>query len=571
MRILRPLASALALSAAALTAQSPLTTNFLAANGNSGNMFDIVASNAAGVTIGFFDVNIDPGTWDMAVYKLTIPGPFTPSGSIPGNWTLVGSATGVVSNGVNVPTLLPISVCEYIPSGATQGFYVTVTNGAAINYTIGTAVGAVAASNADLAILQGVGVTYPFAPGAAPRVFNTNLYYAVGPNPNCGVGGFASKSTYGIGCYDQPRMAHELFPGASPIDLVNTNWTMIYQPGPTGGTYTIIPGSFPYDAVTAAANGVDLLLTPPTAFSSVGVPWDDGSTNRTLPFAFDYPNAASATTTQITINSNGRIYLGFTTDPSFASTGANSGFTPTSFQGTTGAGLPVIAGFMCDLDATVPLSHIWYEDPSPSGGVRITWDHIPNWQDPPFVPLATLCYIQMELLPGGLVNLAYGSSLGNGGSVGNDAIVGFSAGGGQPNGAQLDWSTLNGYLTGSGIVGLKIDANARPVIGTTITLTVSEIPTGSLVAAIIYGFTKFDPGIPLNFLQMPGCQGYVSPDLIVAGVLPGTTYQNMLGIPANPTLAGYLLVTQGLVLNAAIPNPFNGITSNGLQLLLGGN
>ena len=380
--------------------------------------------------------------------------------------------------------------------------------------------------------------------------------------------GFATKTTYGAGCYDLPRMAHEQFPGDTfPVDLANTQWSLIHVPGATGGYYLIIPSGIPYNAVTPAASGVNLVTQPYTTSSSAN--WDDASVNKTLPFAFPYPNAASPTTTSISVNSNGRIYLGSHFDGSFASNGANSGFTPTSFRGTTGTGLPVIAGFMCDLDPTVG-GQIWYEDPSPNGGVRITWHAIPNWQDPAYTGLpAQLNSIQMELLPSGVVYLSFGASLGNGGSINNVAITGYSAGGAQPLGPQLDWSALSGYQSGTGEVALKIDADNRPITGTTINVTVSEIPAGTFVAAIIYGLTKFNPGIPLAILGMPGCNAHASPDLLVAGLVTGATFASPFSIPANPALTGFQLLGQGLVLGPAIPNPFGGITSNGLELIVG--
>ena len=89
------LITALALGATAM-AQSPLTTTFTSNNGQAGNMLDLVATNAAGVTIDFFDVNLDAGSWDLEVYKLTVPGPYLPSVSTPADWTLVGSTTGSV-------------------------------------------------------------------------------------------------------------------------------------------------------------------------------------------------------------------------------------------------------------------------------------------------------------------------------------------------------------------------------------------------------------------------------------------------------------------------------------------
>ncbi|MFK7743391.1 MAG: hypothetical protein AB8H80_23950 [Planctomycetota bacterium] len=151
-----------ALLGSALVAQSPLTTTFASNNGQSGNMFDLVATNAQGVTVEYFDVNLDPGTFDLEVYVLATPGTWVGNEATAAAWTLVGSAQGVVSAGNNLPTLLPIAVCEYIPAGATQAFYVTVSSGTGINYTNGTTVGALYASNADLEYYEGCGKGYPF-------------------------------------------------------------------------------------------------------------------------------------------------------------------------------------------------------------------------------------------------------------------------------------------------------------------------------------------------------------------------------------------------------------------------
>lgn len=559
MRCPKLLATAVAAVAAfSLSAQSPLTTTFAGGNGQNGAMFDIVGVQP--VVITGFDVNLT-GTATIEVYMVTAGTTFVGVDTNPAAWTLLGTAPNVVGLGAGVPTPVPLVLNVPINPSQVQGFYVTTTAGT-LAYTNGTLQGAIFAQNSDIQFLEGIGKVYPFGGTFTPRVWNGRIHYLPGSG-----GGFATKSPYGTGCYDLPRMAHEQFPGDTfPVDLANTQWTLIYVPGATGGNYLIIPSSTAYDPVTPTS-GVNLVTQPYNTSSSAT--WDDASVNKTLPFAFPYPNASSATTTSISVNSNGRIYLGSHFDNGFASNGANSGYTPTSFRGTTGAGLPVIAGFMCDIDPTVG-GQIWYEDPSPGGGVRITWHNIPNWQDPAYTGLpAQLNYIQMELLPSGMVNLAFGPSLGNGGSVGNVAITGYSAGGAQPLGPQLDWSAITGYQTGTGDVALKIDADNRPITGTTINVTISEIPAGAFVAAIVYGLTKIDPGFPLAILGMPGCNAHASPDLMVAGLVTGPTFTSPFPIPANPVLTGFQLLAQGLVLGPAIPNPFGGITSNGLELILG--
>ena len=116
-------------------------------------------------------------------------------------------------------------------------------------------------------------------------------------------------------------------------------------------------------------------------------------------------------------------------------------------------------------------------------------------------------------------------------------------------------------------VGSK--SHMKPAItGTTINLIVTECPPIG-VAAVVLGLTKFNPGIPLAILGMPGCLAHTTPDLIVAGLPLGTTFQTPLPIPLNPSLTGFQLLGQGLALSASIPNPFQGITSNGLDLVVG--
>src|SRR5690606_13638682 len=125
------------------------------------------------------------------------------------------------------------------------------------------------------------------------------------------------------------------------------------------------------------------------------------------------------------------------------------------------------------------------------------WDNVWNWQDTAAgAPLSEANFVQMELLPNGLVFLSYGNSLGNGGSVDNEAVVGFSPGGGQPLSAAIDWSAIASLTTGNG-AGISLDASGRPVLGTTVDLVVDLIPSSSPVAGVIFGTQVLNPGIPL--------------------------------------------------------------------------
>tara|TARA_R110002072_G_scaffold25443_1_gene84949 strand:- start:20474 stop:22171 length:1698 start_codon:yes stop_codon:yes gene_type:complete len=564
MRLLYPFAATLLIAVTA-SAQS-LTTTFAGGNGQAGNMFDLRAIVPINVT--GFDVNLDVGTWDMEVYTLTATNtPYLPDVANPAAWTLVGSATGVVSTAMNAPTPLPIALNVPINAGEIQAFYVTVTNGTSINYTNGTTTGALFASNPHLEFFEGAGIAYPFNANFNPRVFNGNINYMVAGS------GFATKSKYGAGCYESPRMVSELFAPGATVDLANTDWILSYDPATD--TYTVNAGGIPYDAAGPAANGVDLVLQAPTSSSSGGT-WDDSSIVQTLdpalfPAGFPYPNATGATATDITINSNGRIYLGASFDATFGGNGANSLQTPGIFAGTIGPGLPVLAAFMTDLDPDPATGggSIWYEASSPSGGVRITWDNIPNWQDTTAgAPLAVINSMQMELLPSGLIFLSFGPSVGNGGSADNEGMVGFSAGGGEAE-LRVDWSTLSGFTTGNGRVAPSIDADASPVLGTTINVTVSDLPATAVFGGVIYGLTKLDPGVSLLPILGVDCNLHATLDLVILGAPTGTTFSNPFTIPNNPALTGQALVSQGLGLDASIPNALGAILSDAIELTLG--
>lgn len=160
-------------------AQLSLTTTFTSNNGQAGNMFDVIAINP--VVIQGFDVNLDAGTWNLAIYARTGGGTHVGFQTNAAAWTLLASPTGVVSSGINVATPLNLSLGYVIAAGVTQGIYITCTAGAAINYTNGTAVGAIAAQNADMQITQGYGNSLPiFGSIFQPRTWNGTVRYSPG-------------------------------------------------------------------------------------------------------------------------------------------------------------------------------------------------------------------------------------------------------------------------------------------------------------------------------------------------------------------------------------------------------
>ncbi len=151
-----------------------LTTTFASNNGQDGNMFEITALKT--VIITSFDGNLTPPGDNYRIYYKT--GTYTGFEANPGAWTLVGTANNVVSNGTDVATPIPIPVNVTIPAGQTYSFYITTDGtGNGVEYTDGTAEHAVYVSDANIQILEGLGVQYPFGTTFSPRVWNGTVYY----------------------------------------------------------------------------------------------------------------------------------------------------------------------------------------------------------------------------------------------------------------------------------------------------------------------------------------------------------------------------------------------------------
>lgn len=153
-----------------------LTTTFASDNGQSGNMFDIMAIND--LTVQSFDINMDGGTTDdVEVYFKT--GTWVGSDMTPGDWTLLDTAVGITSAGSDVPTPLNLSLGQAVGAGQTVAFYVTLVNTTNIAYTNGGTTGDLFASDANMEFYEGAGKAYPFGGTFEPRIFNGNILYDV--------------------------------------------------------------------------------------------------------------------------------------------------------------------------------------------------------------------------------------------------------------------------------------------------------------------------------------------------------------------------------------------------------
>lgn len=168
----------------------PMTTLMGQDNSQDGIMFDIEAIND--VTINDFFANLcDAGPYDMEIYWRA--GTHFGFEGNAGAWTLVGSATGIVSAGPNVPTVLPIPVNVQIPAGQRYSFYVTenANTGNNMCYTNGvspapSAIGTNVAALADpnIIVYEGTGLDYAFGTTYYPRIPNFRIDYDCCPAPD---------------------------------------------------------------------------------------------------------------------------------------------------------------------------------------------------------------------------------------------------------------------------------------------------------------------------------------------------------------------------------------------------
>ena len=157
-------------------AAQTLSTAIGANNNQNGIMFDVVTGSSA-LTFQSIAANISSGTYDFEFWTRddTVVGHDQDSSG----WTLRNSFSSVAGAGLNQLTSFDISDF-LVGANSTLGIYLTGTGNYPMNYTNGSAVGGVIASDANLSILTGYGKDYQFSSTFQPRNFNGSIGYATG-------------------------------------------------------------------------------------------------------------------------------------------------------------------------------------------------------------------------------------------------------------------------------------------------------------------------------------------------------------------------------------------------------
>lgn len=362
--------------------------------------------------------------------------------------------------------------------------------------------------------------------GTGALTLNTRL-------PGGGSGTIAQATPYGTGCYTSYGAYAQTF-AASTFDLGGTaSVTSTVNHAPIANGYTVQAGA-------------NTWFTPVSA--NLGLLDDSVSGAITLPFVFSFPGGA---TTQVRMCSNGYLWL-------------NGTSTLADYQpalATLVAGPARLAPLWMDLNPQQ--GGTCHYDVDPSGtAVYFTWNGVPHYTSGA-AAAGNTC--QVVLRNTGAVEFRYRSI----GSQLNTCLVGRSRGvsTSPPN---TDISAAMPFPVTADLAGLTFTAVGRPILGTTQTLNLTNVPSpASSVGLVLAGFAQINPGTNLAFLGAPNCFLY-NPGSVIVTLFPlGVSTPWSLPIPNTPALANSHVYVQGAALVPPGTNAFGALTSNGVDLLLG--
>ena len=142
-------------------------------NGSAGNMFNIINTSGAPLSITGFSQG--PGSGNSSVSNVTVTVYSTPGDYLTqsaASWTQAGTATANLTASA-ATGYCPVAVT--IPAGSTYGFYVGTGS---VQYTNGTGTPGVSTwfSNNDMIVTEGLGGAYP-SPTFSPRCWNGTVHY----------------------------------------------------------------------------------------------------------------------------------------------------------------------------------------------------------------------------------------------------------------------------------------------------------------------------------------------------------------------------------------------------------
>ena len=349
---------------------------------------------------------------------------------------------------------------------------------------------------------------------------------ALGPR---GTGGKAL--VIGEGCGGTEVVCDQAFYQYGDFDLQNSSWTLQYD----GFAYTLVQGQGAW--------------IPPVNPQGFG---DDQETVITLPFALDHPGGS---TNQLRVCSNGWV-----TDGTFLGYNNRIGMPQHFLQNTMWAPMwrDLAGGAAGDV----------YID-STAQRVVISWVDMPFYSPITPNPNPTNTF-QIQFWNDGTVHVIYQNIWLS--PISGTYMVGYSMAQ-APDPGNLDISAnLGGSVQvcagAPGTPNVSLRSSDRPVLGGSVDLIVEGAPPTSIAAFSIVSLQPIPGGVPLTAFGVPECSVYQTLQSLGIFFLNSGTGSFPMGFPSSPTFLGASVYVQAAPVAPGI-NPFNRITSNGLQLTLG--
>jgi V8-like Glu-specific endopeptidase len=340
----------------------------------------------------------------------------------------------------------------------------------------------------------------------------------------------AAVTSTGAGCYTRRASFAQTF-AANTFDLDGTATVAnTIEFVPTGPGYTVQQGSSAWFAPVAADLGLG----------------NDALATVTLPFAFAFPGGS---TNLAKVSSNGFVWLNGT------STDADATPSPLDLVNNPARFAPL----WMDLNPAAGGSVHFDVDPS-GNAVYVTWLAVRAAA----APTGGANSAQLVLHADGRAEFRYLAVAGQ--TV--LCVTGWSPGVGLfPS--VVDLSAALPLVTGIDLNPLTWSAVGRPITGTTQTVNLGSIsnPASSIGLSLI-GWSAQPAPLDLAVVGAGGCSLYVQVAVIEPFLVAGSVTPWSLPIPANPSLAGVEVFTQGGLLQNGV-NALGLLTANSVKLTIG--
>lgn len=306
---------------------------------------------------------------------------------------------------------------------------------------------------------------------------------------------------------------------------------------------------------------VDAPLLPFGAASPTAVDTMAGDDTVTGPhalgFEFVYPGGRGYTT-EIDISSNGAVYLESGTNIDTRCCSADV----VDFLRAT----PSFSVYQEDFDPSPNLGRgrIWFDVQGVAGQAVavITWDDVLEWGAP-----QSSINMQCQLHEDGRCVLRWFGVT----PVGREALVGWSAGGGQPDFGSDDLDTLP-LDTGDGTVSrpLELGWSGLPRVGQQLTFEASSLPAMATAGTVLLGVRSVD--FDLALVNMQGCR-LLTNRIVVSGPLTmssGAATASYTLQSFFPGSEGLYFAAQAFVLaSGSAPTQLGVVASNRVEVTVG--